>query len=185
MGSGSGSEQVRTTKLSIYISKNHKNIEQGRKLIENNRRGSTRSGELCLSYGGDMALTVSTLQYLESSKGFWQESIAAGSCCDAAAGKCALRWHSRSLNGEVVFCNFRHNGILNGMALSKLRLINRRELRSCSSLTPHQATSRAQLSKFVLDMFNQRRDKRWDEKSHRTVGPPVYAMRPKMPAWTP
>ena len=45
--------------------------------------------------------------------------------------------------------------------------------------------SRAQLSKFVLDMFNQRRDKRWDEKSHRTVGPPLYAMRPEMPTWTP
>ena len=88
-----------------------------------------------------MAMMVSTLQYLESSEGFWQESIAADSCCDAAAGKCVLRWHSRSLNGKVVFGNFRHNGILNGMALSKLWLVNRRELISCSSLTPHQATT--------------------------------------------
>ena len=45
--------------------------------------------------------------------------------------------------------------------------------------------SRAQLSKFVLDMFNQRRDKQWDEKSHHTVGPPLYVMRPEMPTWTP
>ena len=141
MGSGSGSELVQTTEPAIFISKNHKNIEQGRKLIENNQRGGTRSGELCLSYGRDMALMVSTLQYLESSKSFWQESIVVGSCCDATAGKCMLRWHSRSLNGKVVFCNFRHNGILNGMALSKLRLVNRQELRSCSSLTPHQATT--------------------------------------------
>ena len=90
MGSGSGSEPVRTTEPAIFISKNHKNIEQGRKLIENNWRGGTRSGKLCLSYGRDMALTVSTLQYLESSESFWQESIVAGSCCDATAGKCAL-----------------------------------------------------------------------------------------------
>jgi len=45
--------------------------------------------------------------------------------------------------------------------------------------------SRAQLSKFVLDMFDQRRDKRWDGKSHRTVGPPLYAMRSQLPTWTP
>ena len=103
MGSGSGSELVRTTEPAIFISKNCKNIEQGRKLIENNQRGGMRSGELCLSYGIDMALTVSTLQYLESSESFWQESIVVGSCCDAAAGKCMLQWHSRSLNGKVVF----------------------------------------------------------------------------------
>ena len=40
--------------------------------------------------------------------------------------------------------------------------------------------SRAQLSKLVLDMFHQRRDKRWDGKSHHTVGPPLYAMRPQL-----
>lgn len=49
MGSGSGSEPVRTTEPAIFISKNRKNIERGRKLIENDRRGGTRSGELCLS----------------------------------------------------------------------------------------------------------------------------------------
>ena len=45
--------------------------------------------------------------------------------------------------------------------------------------------SRAQLSKFVLDMFNQGRDRQWDKKSHCMVGPPLYVMRPEMPAWTP
>jgi hypothetical protein len=40
--------------------------------------------------------------------------------------------------------------------------------------------SRAQLSKLVLDMFDQRRDKRCDGKSHHTVGPPLYAMRPQL-----
>ena len=141
MGSGSGSEPVQTTKLAIFISKNHKNNAQGRKLIENNWRGGMRSSKLCLRNGRDMALMVSTLQYLESSKSFWQESIAAGSSCDAAAGKCLLQWHGRSLNSKVVFCNFRHSGILNGMVLSKLRLGNRWELGSCCSLTPHQATT--------------------------------------------
>ena len=43
MGSGSGSEPVRTTELANLISKNHKNNAQARKLIENNLRGGTRS----------------------------------------------------------------------------------------------------------------------------------------------
>ena len=141
MGSGSGSEPVQTTEPAIFISKNHKKITQGRKLIENNQRGGTRSSKFCLSHSRDMALMVSTLQYLESSKGFWQESITVGSCCDAAAGKCPLQQHGRSLNSEIVFCSFRHSGILNGMVLSKLRLDNRQELGSCCSLTPHQATT--------------------------------------------
>ena len=133
--------QFRSPNRPFLFLKNHKNIAQGRKLIENSWRGGMRSSKLCLSCRGDMALTVSTLQYLESSKGFWQESIVVGSGCDATAGKFLLQWHSRSLNSEVVFCNFRHSGILNGMVLSKLRLDNRQELGSCCSLTPHQATT--------------------------------------------
>ena len=60
MGSGSGSELVQTTEPAIFISKNHKNNAQGTNLIENNRRGGTRSrgggmdnGGVCLCCQGD------------------------------------------------------------------------------------------------------------------------------------
>jgi len=46
MGSGSGSEPVWTTEPAIFISKNHKNNAQGRKLFENIWRGGTRSSKL-------------------------------------------------------------------------------------------------------------------------------------------
>ena len=60
MGSGSGSEPVRTTQpATVFISKNRKNNAQGRKIIENNRRGGTRSrgggtdnGGVCLCCRG-------------------------------------------------------------------------------------------------------------------------------------
>ena len=52
MGSGSGSERVRTTEPAIFISKNHENNTRSRKLIENNQRGRTDSGGVCVAREG-------------------------------------------------------------------------------------------------------------------------------------
>ena len=83
---------------------------------------SLRSSQLCLSCGRGMTLMVSTLQYLESSKGFWQQSVVVDSCCDAATGKCPIQSHGMSLNSEAVFDNLKHSGIVNRMVLSKVML---------------------------------------------------------------
>ena len=120
MGSGSGSEPVRTAEPAIFISKKHKKIIQHSGLINDSGRGGARRSELCLSRSRYMALAVSTLQYLESSEGLRQEAVAAGSCCDATTGESSLRGHSGSLNGEIVFGDLRHGWILNRMALSKM-----------------------------------------------------------------
>jgi hypothetical protein len=47
-----------------------KKVQWHRELTEDNWRRGTRGSELCLSHGRDIALIVSTLQYLESSERF-------------------------------------------------------------------------------------------------------------------
>ena len=55
-----------------------------------------------------------------------------------------------------------------------------------SSASLNQVTADAGLiPPLASDMFNQGRDRQWDKKSHCMVGPPLYVMRPEMPAWTP
>ena len=142
MGSGSGSELVWTTEPAISISKNCKNIEQGRKLIDTCYKRSRHLPEL--------VRWTKLLRVLWASKEDELEAV---------------------MGGETVAIGISLSASLN-------------QVMADAGLRP-PLVSRAQLLKFVLDMFNQRRDKRWDEKSHRTVGPPLYAMRPEMPTWTP
>ena len=64
-----------------------------------------------------MAVSVTTLQDLKSLECVRRESTAEPRAGQATAGECAFGGNARALNGEVISCNARESGVLDGVLL--------------------------------------------------------------------